>query len=314
MHDPRLSASDMRREPRVWRYGVGGAELWQWRQQAQTAAIAAQIPPMEVDWLLRFLADLDALALRLESFRDRPAVACACTLVDLDALWQRRLRDRVPVQYLLGQAPWRDFILQVSPAVLIPRPETECLIDIVSATQPPSASSANWADLGTGSGAIALGLATTFPNAQIHAVDVSPEALAIAQVNSQHYGLSDRIHFYNGRWFEPLTALQGQLTGLVSNPPYIPSATVLELQPEVQHHEPHLALDGGSDGLDCVRHLIETAPAYLVPGGIWLVELMLGQATQVAALLHQQGQYNQIEIHADLAGVERFVLARRTNS
>ncbi len=145
----------------------------------------------------------------------------------------------------------------------------------------------HWADLGTGSGAIALGLATAFPQAQIHAVDVSPAALAIAHRNAETYGLGDRIHGHLGRWFEPLAHLAGQLSGMVSNPPYIPNADVPHLQPEVARHEPHLALDGGSDGLDCVQILIDAAPNYLVSGGLWLVELMQGQATTVAQRLHQ---------------------------
>ncbi len=294
---------------------VSGEMLWQWRRQAVVDAIAAEISPIEIDWLLRELAGLDALALRLESFRRAPVVDLACSLAELDALWQRRLGDRVPVQYLIGRAPWRKFSLQVSPAVLIPRPETECLIDLALASRSEiseeNSGPMHWADLGTGSGAIALGLATVFPTAQIHAVDVSAAALAIAQVNAAAYGLGDRIHFYHGKWFQPLVHLKGRLSGMVANPPYIPSAAVLELQPEVTRHEPHLALDGGADGLDCVRHLIATAPDYLAPGGLWLVELMVGQAGAVAQALRQHGQYEHIKIHTDLSGIERFVQARR---
>jgi release factor glutamine methyltransferase len=169
----------------------------------------------------------------------------------------------------------------------------------------------HWADLGTGSGAIAMGLATAFPEARIHAIDQSGAALAIAQANAADYGLSDRIHFYQGSWLEPLTALKGQIWGIASNPPYIPSQMVLELQPEITQHEPHTALDGGPDGLDCIRHLIATAPTYLQPGGIFLLEMMAGQAPLVVDLLHQQGNYKHIQIHKDLAGIERFVLAHR---
>ena len=97
---------------------------------------------------------------------------------------------------------------------------------------------------------------------------------------------------------------------MVSNPPYIPSQEVLLLQPEVAQHEPHLALDGGLDGLDAIRVLIDTAPKYLQAGGIWLIEMMAGQGTAVVALLEQQGSYDDIEIINDLAGLDRFVLAR----
>ena len=98
---------------------------------------------------------------------------------------------------------------------------------------------------------------------------------------------------------------------MISNPPYIPSAMIAGLQPEVVHHEPHLALDGGEDGLVAVRHLIETAPDYLVAGGLWLVEIMAGQAPLVAELLENQGQYQSIQILKDLADIERFVVAYR---
>jgi release factor glutamine methyltransferase len=315
MQNNRLSATSVRREPIVLSVTVAGDVLWQWRHQAQIDAIAAQVPPAEVDWLLRSLTNLEALDLRLESFRTWPAVSLTCSLVDLDAWWRQRLVDRMPIQYLVGFTPWRDFILQVSPDVLIPRPETEDVIDLAAvASQTLGLASTpvqHWADLGTGSGAIALGLATAFPQAHIHAVDISPAALAIAQANALAYGLSDRIHFYSGSWFAPLTALKGKLTGFISNPPYIPSPAILDLQPEVQQHEPHLALDGGDDGLACVRHLIDRGADYLVPDGIWMVELMAGQAQTVVGLLQQQGHYHQMEIHPDLAGIDRFVLAHR---
>jgi release factor glutamine methyltransferase len=105
--------------------------------------------------------------------------------------------------------------------------------------------------------------------------------------------------------------LKNQVTGMVSNPPYIPSDLVLELQPEVKNHEPHLALDGGEDGLDCVRYLVKTAPEYLHSGAVCLVEVMIGQSNQVVTILEQQGSYRNIQVFPDLAGIDRFVLAYR---
>ncbi len=298
---------------------VSGQALWQWRVTTRQQAIAAQIPTDEVDWLLQDLAGLDRLSLRLETFKDRAEISLARSLSDLTLLWQRRLQERVPVQYLTGVAPWRQFALTVSPAVLIPRPETECLIDLAIAAVRPTPHTphptpfthGHWADLGTGSGAIAIGLAMAFPAATVHAVDRSAAALAIARLNAEQLELVDHIQFYEGSWLEPLESLKGQLSGMVANPPYIPSGMIPTLQPEVSQHEPHLALDGGVDGLDCVRHLVATAPDYLQPEGVWLVELMAGQASTVAALLHAQGSYHQIQIYPDLAGIDRFVLAYR---
>jgi release factor glutamine methyltransferase len=295
-------------------YSVSGLQLWQWRREAWQQAIAAAVPVTEIDWLLQELAGLDRLALRLESFKDQPQIQLRIPLSELNQLWQQRVQARVPVQYLTGVAPWRHFLLTVSPAVLIPRPETECLIDLAIAAvsgrdEVPTLEQGHWADLGTGSGAIALGLAVAFPTASVHAVDISAAALKVAQQNAQHLGLADRIQFYQGSWLQPLDFLKRQLSGLVANPPYIPNSLVPELQPEVALHEPQLALDGGPDGLDCIRHLVAVAPAYLRPGGLWLIEMMAGQADAVVELLQQQGNYCQIQVHPDLAGIERFVLA-----
>ncbi len=289
---------------------VSGLQLWQWRNAALEAAIATDVPTMEVDWLLLEVAGLDRLALRLESFKNWPQIQLQLPLEELDHLWQRRLNDRLPVQYIAGATPWRQFKIGVSSAVLIPRPETECLIDLAVAAA--SNTPGDWADLGTGSGAIAIGLADILPKATIHAVDYSLEALAIAQANANNLGFADRIKFYQGSWWEPLTFLKGQFSGMVSNPPYIPTSTLLTLEPEVVNHEPHLALDGGADGLDCIRHLIEISPSYLRSGGVWLIEMMAGQADTVRELLQNQGSYCKIQIHADLAGIERFALAYRS--
>lgn len=294
---------------------VSGLELWQWRQEARQSAIEAGIPVAEVDWLLREVAGLDPLALRLESFKDKLQIELRSPLPRLSQLWQRRVHEQCPVQYLAGVTPWRHFSLAVSPAVLIPRPETEYLIDLAVQAVKSSATLelelGQWVDLGTGSGAIALGLADVFPSATIHAVDRSTDALAIAQQNARQLNLQERIQFYQGSWWEPLDALRGKVSGMVANPPYIPSNLVPQLQPEVNQHEPHLALDGGSDGLDCIRHLIEMSPDYLRPGGVWLIEMMAGQAETVAQLLYQQGSYCQIQVLPDLAGIKRFALAYR---
>ncbi|BAZ01805.1 HemK family modification methylase [Tolypothrix tenuis PCC 7101] len=293
---------------------ISGLQLWQWRQKAIQAAIATDVSVAEVDWLLQEIAGLDRLALRLESYKNWPQIQLELSLEDLDRLWQRRLHDRLPVQYIAGVTPWRQFKIAVSSAVLIPRPETECLIDLAvtaaaTAGTIPSLTKGNWVDLGTGSGAIALGLASVFPESTIHAVDYSPEALAIAAANAQKLGFANKIRFYQGSWWEPLTPMKGQFSGMVSNPPYIPTSALPTLQPEVIRHEPHLALDGGGDGLDCIRHLIEISPSYLRPGGVWLIEMMAGQADSVREILQNHGSYRNIQIHSDLEGIERFALA-----
>ena len=303
---------------------VSGSELWQWLQEAKIEAIAYNIPTTEINWLLQELAEIDRLALRLESFKDLPEIRLKMPFTDLKNLWHRRVYEQVPLQYLTGIAYWRHFSLIVTPAVLIPRPETELMIDLAVAAAKRQGETeslktkSHWVDLGTGSGAIALGLAESLTNTLIHAVDFSSAALAVAQQNANNLGLGDRIQFYQGSWWEPLESaiveglsLRGQISGMVSNPPYIPSSLVPNLQPEVAKHEPHLALDGGSDGLDCIRYLVATAPDYLRSGGVWLVEMMEGQAEAVVEMLDSAGSYCDIGIYADLAGIERFAIAFR---
>ncbi|MEL6496647.1 MAG: peptide chain release factor N(5)-glutamine methyltransferase [Cyanobacteria bacterium J06623_7] len=286
---------------------IPGQDLSRWYRATQQEAIANNIDPGEVDWLLQTIADLSSLDLRLGSFKHRAQIQSQRTLAELDKLWQQRLQERLPVQYLVETVFWRHFQLKVTPDVLIPRPETELAIDLALKHNRIFEPHQQWVDLGTGSGAIALGLADVFPHATIHAVDLSAAALNVARENAARLALAN-ICFYQGSWWSPLTFLSGKVTGMVSNPPYIPTTQIAQLQPEVAH-EPRMALDGGDDGLDDIRYLIESAPQYLVSGGLWLTELMIGQATQVAQLLKQQGQYDGIEICPDLNGIDRFVLA-----
>jgi release factor glutamine methyltransferase len=289
---------------------ISGQELSQWRQQAIADLQQAQLSPKEVDIFLQAVTDLDSLSLRLQSFREREKIALIYSWSEITKRWQKRVEDRVPLQYLLESVVWRDFTLKVAPAVLIPRPETELLIDIVRETV-ATETTGIWVDLGTGSGAIAIGLAKVLTKAQIYAIDYSQTALAIAQENIITTGFTDRITLKQGDWWTPLETLQGQISGMVSNPPYIPTAEIFELQAEVRDHEPHLALDGGEDGLTALRYLVETAPDYLRSGGIWLVEIRAGQGEKVAQMLENQGNYRQIRIINDLAGFDRFVLAER---
>ncbi len=288
---------------------VTGIELWAWYRFAVGEADEAKIARREVDWLLQAVSDVDRLSLQLGDVSRRDQVFLDRPWLEILDLWQRRLVQRQPLQYLVGSTPWRDFDLQVSGAVLIPRPETELLIDLAIDKFPNA--SGNWLDLGTGSGAIAIGLATAFPAAQIHAVDFSEEALMVARSNGSRHRLMNRIQFYQGSWWQPIDHLKGQCQAMISNPPYIPTATVLELAPEVVNHEPHLALDGGVDGLRDIRTLVNGAPDFLVSGGWWAIEMMAGQGNAVVGLLEKRGAYQNIQIVDDWAGFDRFVVATR---
>ncbi|WP_107667672.1 peptide chain release factor N(5)-glutamine methyltransferase [Cyanothece sp. BG0011] len=299
----------------AFRFTISGPELEQWYDWAKQEGMSAQISPSELDWLIMAMTPLDSLSLRLGLFKERSQIPINCPLSELTQLWQRRVKQRVPLQYLVGVTPWRRFSLKVSPDVLIPRPETELIIDFaLKAAQHspnPHLSSGHWVDSGTGSGAIALGLADSFPQATIHAVDTSMEALTIAQENAIKEGFSSQINFYQGSWWTPLEHLKGQVSAMVSNPPYIPTSLLSQLQPEVKEHEPILALDGGNDGLESINYLINTSPHYLISGGIFLVEMMAGQGEKVAKLLQESSHYQDIGILPDLAGIGRFALAYR---
>ena len=293
---------------------ISGNKLYCWRQNARQKAIANNIDPDDVDWLLQTVTDLSSLSLRMGTFKDRVKVDSNLSLSELSRLWQRRIQERSPVQYLAETVFWRRFQLKVTPAVLIPRPETELIVDIaLEAIQNNSSiiQSGHWVDLGTGSGAIALGLADSLPQATIHAVDCSLEALNIARENAIALGLNNNICFHHGSWWDKLTSFQNKINGMISNPPYIPTGEIEKLQPEVAKHEPNLALNGGVDGLDDIRYLVASAPKYLVSGGIWLVEIMLGQSDIVVELLNRRGEYYDIKVFPDLNGIERFILAYR---
>jgi release factor glutamine methyltransferase len=289
---------------------ITGQQLWQWRSWAVGLATEQGVSVYEVDWLLQAVANLDRLTLRLESIGPEQLVPISIPLDRLSQLWLDRVHDRQPIQYLLGKTYWRDFELVVSPAVLIPRPETESMIDIAIAESNQVQQQGIWVDLGTGSGAIAIGLARELPDVEIYAVDSSLAALEVARTNASRLGTIERINFSHGSWWSTLAHLQGRVSGMLSNPPYIPSDEVLRLQPEVSKHEPHLALDGGVDGLAAIRLLVDTAPTYLQSGGIWLIEMMAGQGESVRDLLIRQGSYTDIQIIHDLAGLDRFVFAR----
>lgn len=297
-------------------YNISGKELSHWRLTAKKQALTFNISTEEVDLLIEEFTNLDRLNLRLNSFENKAIIESNKTLIELKKLWQLRLEKQIPLQYLIGKCHWRNFTLTVSPDVLIPRPETELMIDLVQDaiknSSNPCLNIGDWVDLGTGSGAIAIGLAESLTNATIHAIDISEKALNIAQKNALNLGYKERIKFYQGSWFSPLKNLENKISGIVSNPPYIPSNLVPSLQPEVAKHEPHLALDGGEDGLDSIRYLVKNAPLYLVSGGVLLIEMMFDQAKTVEKMLKEQGNYINIKVCQDLTGIERFIIGFRS--
>ena len=292
---------------------ISGKQLFNWYQQSLQEANKNNISVLEIELLLTELTQLDSLSLKLKTYQNLENIKSKVSLDKLSNLWNTRIKERCPIQYLIGDCYWRDFRFKVTNDVLIPRPETELIIDLVNdiVQKNPFLSQGNLLDLGTGSGAIAIALASTFPQSSIYAVDKSKSALLIAEENARRYNLESRINFTHGSWFQTLSEYKNSFSIIVSNPPYIPSAVVLELQPEVVNHEPKMALDGGEDGLNDIRYLIDTAPLYLLNDGFILLEIMAGQGEDVKQLFQGNPHYSNINIHYDLANLDRFVSAQK---
>ena len=290
---------------------LSGSELQLWRREQ---LLGQQDQAAALDWLLELEAGLRWRELQASYLHPEAPVQLDCSLQRLEQIWQQHCQQQVPLQHLVGRCPWRDFELEVSPAVLIPRQETELLVELAMGCFEASDAPQRWADLGTGSGCLAVALARHWPSSCGWAVDCSREALAVARRNAAALGLlqSAAVQWCEGLWWQPLQPLAGQLDLVVSNPPYIPSAVVDGLEPVVRDHEPRLALDGGSDGLDALRLIIEAAPQMLAPGGWLVLEHHHDQAAAVAELLGAAGLQERRQ-ERDLEGQMRFAVARRFN-
>lgn len=217
----------------------------------------------------------------------------------------RRRAAREPLQYVLGEVAFRDLTLGVDPRVLIPRPETEQLVEMV--LQHRTMAPATVLDLGTGSGAIALSLARAWPEAKVTAVDNAEGALAVAAANAAKNALEGRVHFVRSDWFAALPA-GARYEVIVANPPYLSASEVAEAQPEVREHEPRSALSAGTDPTVELRAIIAEAPCRLVSGGLLALETGISQHVELLAVAEQAG-FSRTESHRDLTGRDRFVLA-----
>lgn len=227
--------------------------------------------------------------------------------------WLTRRSNGEPVGRILGRASFYGLDLALGPDTLEPRPDTEVLVETalaaVRAGRLPGIAAdgegLRFLDIGTGTGAIAIALLTKLPAARGLATDLSPGALAVAHDNAVRHGVADRLAFAAGSYFEPV---DGRFALIVSNPPYIESAVIEGLDPEVRFHDPLLALDGGPDGLDAYRAIIAGAPGHLLPGGCLAVEIGWDQGEAVSALTATAGFADPV-VHRDLGGRDRVVAA-----
>ena len=225
------------------------------------------------------------------------------------ARWIQRRGRREPVAYILGSAEFYGRPFRVGPATLIPRPETERLVDVVLDAVPEAPGVV--ADLGTGTGVIAVTLALERPRWTVLATDCSAAALRLARDNARRHGVERRIQWYVGDWCEPLLAAgwEGRLAAVVSNPPYVSAGELPSLAPEVRCYEPRLALTPGPTGLEAYRRLVPDGARLLRPGGWLILEVGAGQAQAVRDLLHRNG-FSRSRVWNDWAGIPRVVGGR----
>lgn len=217
-----------------------------------------------------------------------------------------RRAAHVPAAHLTGMRGFWTLDLIVTPDVLIPRPDSETLIEAALAALPDRPSVRRVLDLGTGSGALLLAALSEFPAAIGLGVDRSPAALAVARANAARAGLADRALFVCGHWS---AALDGGFDLVLANPPYVPSGDIAGLEPEVREHDPHAALDGGLDGLDSYRAILADLPRILLPYGVAVLELGAGQGADVTRLATARG-LGISELRQDLGGIPRAIVLR----
>lgn len=277
--------------------GTVGAFLCRAGQHLRAAAV--ETPRLETRLLLAH-----SMGCRMEDLLRDPRAAIPLEAAQRFAgLLQRRL-EREPVAHLLGAAEFWSLPFAVSPATLIPRPDSETLIEAALAAFPRRGSVRRVLDFGTGTGCLLLAALSEFPEAVGVGVDLVPDSAALARRNAAALGLGERAAFVAGSWGAALT---GRFDLVLSNPPYVEAGAIPDLAPEVARHEPRSALDGGADGLDAYRALLPEVRRLLAADGRAVVELGQGQRSAIEALAGRSG-LRPLGCRADLGGVDRALL------
>ena len=229
----------------------------------------------------------------------------------VDASVTRRAA-REPLQYILGTQEFCGLEFEVNPDVLIPRPETELLVQEVI-RRLPQGGSPTVVDIGTGSGCLAVTLARALPKAKIFATDLSVQALQTAKRNAFRHGVDSAIRWLEGDLLAPLASegCDGVVTAIVANPPYIRTSEWRGLQPEVRSYEPRMALVAGAKGIELHERLLEEAAAYLAPGGLLAMELGQGQGAEICEKIETMSVYGSAQLVPDEAGIDRIVIVER---
>jgi release factor glutamine methyltransferase len=257
----------------------------------------------EVAWLLEKALQTTRLRVTLESDR----CLTESEYAKIEMLIARRAA-REPLQYILGSQEFYGLDFEVSPTVLIPRPETELLVEEAKQALIGKCE-ATVVDVGTGSGCLAVTLASVVPHTRVYAVDTSASALAVAEKNVARHSLRGRVTCILGDLCEPLEfkGLVGQVNVIVSNPPYITEAEWVSLEPEVRDFEPRVALVAGAVGIEVHRRLLDQAWQYLIPGGWLFMEMGMGQSQAVCQFAMETGRYAHPTVRRDAAGIDRIV-------
>jgi release factor glutamine methyltransferase len=272
------------------------------RQAAIEFAPITDVPRLEAEVLLAHV--LGTARTVLMAHPERPLTSGQ--LGRYEALVRRRASN-YPLPYLTGRVEFHGLEFEVTPEVLIPRPETETLVDLALARRPASV-----VDVGTGSGCIAVSLAVRLPDALVYAIDISPAALAVARRNVERHGVAERVRLMVG---DVLSPRPGPVDLIVSNPPYVPTGECASLPASIRDYEPRLALDGGPGGLRVIRRLLAQAPAVLRgpdpaqgrPGGGLLIEIGAGQGKAASRLARAFFPEATVRVHRDLVGRDRVL-------
>lgn len=293
--------------------GSAGQDLWttrgllSWMVESFEAK-GIDSPRIVAEMLLAHVLECERMRLYMEA--DRPATPKERQ--QLRDLVARALRQE-PVQYLLQEALFFGMPLLVTSSTLIPRPSTETIVEHVvqDFRADPGPASPLIADIGTGSGCIAVSLATQLSDARIIATDICESALAIATKNVVRHGVEDRVEFRTGSLLEPIASMGDSFDAICSNPPYVPDHEWDAIAANVKDYEPEAALRGGADGLDLIRPLIRGAGALLKPGGRLYLEIATCNRDEVIKLAQLAGSYEDIEVLRDHEGLDRVLAARR---
>jgi len=259
--------------------------------------------------LLDSLGGISINDLNLLSINEEGNLYLSKNLDYLESIWDDHLFNSCPIQYLCGITFWRDLKLKVTDKVLIPRSETELIIEIVYKIFKKKSQKLFFAELGTGSGAISISLALAYPSWDGIATDIDQNALEIAKKNFLSSSKKSNLKFYCGHWWSPFEKLKGKLDLAISNPPYIPKDTYEKLPKEVRNFEPKIALLGGDDGLVHIREIIQKAPLFLKERGWLILENHFDQGEEVKQLLIDN-KFTSTEIVNDLSGIGRFTIGR----